>query len=55
MFKIKRPVFIGLVVLLIFTSYLNYYFTQQAQIKSSRDYQKHELEEMARNLEIRDL
>lgn len=55
MFKIKRPVFIGLlVVLLIFTGYLNYYFTQQAQIKSSRDYQKHELEEMARNLEIRD-
>ncbi len=55
MFKIKRPVFIGLlVVLLIFTGYLNYHFTQQAQIKSSRDYQNHELQEMAKNLEIRD-
>lgn len=55
MFKIKRPVFIGLLVLLlVFTGYLNHHFTQQAQIKSSRDYQNHELEEMARNLELRD-
>lgn len=55
MFKVKRPVIIGLlVVLLIFTGYLNHYFTQQAQIKSSRDYQNHELEELAKNLEIND-
>src|SRR5690606_22374364 len=43
-----------LVLLLIFTGYLNHHFTQQAQIKSSKDYQNHELEEMARNLELRD-
>ncbi len=55
MFKIKRPVFIGLlVILLVFTGYLNHYFTQQAQIKSSKDYQNYELEEMARNLEAAD-
>lgn len=53
MFKIKKPVFIGLlVVLLIFTGYLNQYLIQQAQIKSSKDYKEYELEEMARNLEL---
>ncbi|HEY8361427.1 MAG TPA: SpoIIIAH-like family protein [Tissierellaceae bacterium] len=53
MLKIKKPVFIGLlVILLVFTGYLNHYLTQQAQIKSSKDYQRYELEEMARNLEL---
>ena len=44
MFKIKRPAIIGLlVVLLVFTGYLNHELTQQAQLKSSKDYQKHEI------------
>lgn len=49
MFKIKRPAIIGLlVVLLVFTGYLHHQLTQQAQLKSSRDYQNHELAEMAK-------
>lgn len=53
MFKIKRPAIIGLlVVLLVFTGYLNHQLTQQAQRKSSKDYQNHELMELARNEEI---
>lgn len=44
MFKIKRPAIIGLlVVLLVFTGYLNHELTQQAQLKSSKEYQKHEI------------
>jgi stage III sporulation protein AH len=50
MFKIKRPAIIGLlVVLLVFTGYLNHQLTQQAQRKSSKDYQNHELMELAKN------
>ena len=44
MFKIKRPAIIGLlVVLLVFTGYLNHQLTQQAQLKTSKEYQKHEM------------
>lgn len=43
MFKIKRPAIIGLlVVLLVFTGYLNYDLTQQAQKKASKDYKNYE-------------
>ncbi|MBU5426664.1 SpoIIIAH-like family protein [Tissierella pigra] len=56
MFKIKRPAIIGLlVVLLVFTGYLNHELTQQAQRKSSRDYQNHELAEMAKMNKENDL
>lgn len=47
MFKIKRPAIIGLLlVLLVFTGYLNYQLTQQALLKASKDYQDHEMAEM---------
>lgn len=47
MFKIKRPAIIGiLLILLVFTGYLNYQFTQQALRKTSQEYQRHELAEM---------
>lgn len=47
MFKIKRPAIIGLLlVLLIFTGYLNYQLTQQALLKASTDYQDYEVGEM---------
>lgn len=47
MFKIKRPAIIGLLlILLIFTGYLNYQFTQQALRKTSQEYQRHEASEM---------
>lgn len=47
MFKIKRPAIIGLLlVLLVFTGYLNYQLTQQALRKASKDYQNHELSEL---------
>lgn len=43
MFKIKRPAIIGiLLILLVFTGYLNYQFTQQALRKTSKDYQRYE-------------
>lgn len=48
MFKIKRHAIIGLlVVLLVFTGYLNHELTQQAQLKASKDYQNHELAKLA--------
>ncbi|WFA09695.1 SpoIIIAH-like family protein [Tissierella sp. Yu-01] len=48
MFKIKRPAIIGLLlVLLVFTGYLNYQLTQQALLKASSDYQEHEELEIA--------
>lgn len=48
MFKIKRPAIIGLlVVLLVFTGYLNHELTQQAQRKASKDYKNYELEKIA--------
>lgn len=50
MFKIKRPAIIGiLVVLLVFTGYLQHQLTQQSQLKSSKDYQNHELLELVKN------
>lgn len=43
MFRVKRPAIIGLlVVLLVFTGYINHQLTQQALLKSSNEYQKHE-------------
>lgn len=51
MLKIKRPTIIGLLlILLIFTGYLNYQFTQQALRKTSLDYQRHEANEMTNYL-----
>lgn len=53
MFKVKRPAIIGLlVVLLVFTGYLNHKLTQQAQRKSSKEYVNHELSEMEENMEL---
>lgn len=47
MFKIKRPAIIGLlVVLLLFTTFLNYQLTQQSILKASKGYQEFELGEM---------
>lgn len=52
MFKIKRPAIIGLLlVLLVFTAYLNYQLTQQALLTASKDYQNYELMEMENNEE----
>ncbi len=48
MFKVKRPAIIGmLLILLVFTGYLNYQLTQQALLKASDDYQNHEVSQMA--------
>lgn len=48
MFKIKRPAIIGLlVVLLVFTGYLNHQLTQDAQLKASKEYKKHELAKLS--------
>lgn len=47
MFKIKRPAIIGLLlVLLVFTGYLNFQLTQQALLKASKDYNDYEVGEM---------
>lgn len=47
MFKIKRPAIIGLlVVLLLFTTFLNYQLTQQSILKASKGYEEFELGEM---------
>lgn len=47
MFRIKRPAIIGvLLILLIFTGYLNYQFTQQALRKTSTEYKKYEAMEL---------
>lgn len=55
MFKIKRPAIIGLLlILLIFTGYLNYQFTQQALRKTSQEYQRHEAAEMQNYLNSND-
>lgn len=44
MFKIKRPAIVGLlVVLLLFTSFINYQLTQQSLLKASKNYEQHEL------------
>lgn len=43
MFKIKRPAIVGLLlILLIFTGYLNYELTQQALTKTSKGYKQYE-------------
>lgn len=48
MFKIKRPAIIGLLlVLLMFTGYLNYQLTQDAILKASDDYKEYEELEIA--------
>ncbi|MBC8588437.1 SpoIIIAH-like family protein [Paratissierella segnis] len=50
MFKIKRPAIIGiLLVLLVFTGYLNYRLTQDALTKVSKDYQNYEVMQMENN------
>lgn len=50
MFKVKRPAIIGLlVVLLVFTGYLQHRLTEQAQLKSSKAYQNYELLEIVNN------
>lgn len=55
MFKIKRPAIIGLLlILLVFTGYLNYQLTQQALLKASNDYEAHEELEMVNNTEVDD-
>ena len=52
MFKIKRPAIIGLLlILLVFTGYLNYQLTQQALLKASNDYQTFEEIEIVNNTE----
>lgn len=49
MFKVKRPAIIGLlIVLLVFTGYLNHQLTQQALRKTSKEYQKYEAMEKAK-------
>lgn len=51
MFKVKRPAIIGmLIVLLVFTGYLNHQLTQQALRKTSKEYQKYESVEKAQYL-----
>lgn len=46
MFKMKRPAIIGmLLILLVFTGYLNHQLTQQALRKTSKEYQKYEMAE----------
>ena len=53
MFKIKRPAIIGLLlVLLVFTGYLNYQLTQQALLNASNDYQAHEELELTKNGDV---
>jgi len=52
LFKIKRPAIIGLLlILLVFTGYLNYQLTQQALLKASNDYQTFEEIEIVNNTE----
>src|SRR5690625_4459238 len=52
MFKIKRPAIVGLLlILLIFTGYLNYELTQQALMKPSRGYKEYEEAEKSNHLQ----
>ena len=49
MFSMKKPaIILVLIVLLVFTGYLNHNLTKQASSKVSNDYQKHEEMELAR-------
>jgi stage III sporulation protein AH len=55
MFTIKKPAFILLlIVLLVFTGYINHNLTQQALLKASNDYQKHEEMELAKGIDVDD-
>jgi stage III sporulation protein AH len=55
MFTMKRPAMIlVLIILLVFTGYINHNLTQQALRKASTDYQKHEEMEMAKRMDIED-
>ncbi len=48
MFTMKKPVIIlVLIVLLVFTGYVNHSLTKQALLKASNDYQRHEEMELA--------
>lgn len=52
MLKIKRPAIIGmLLILLVFTGYLNHQLTQQALRKTSKDYKRHEIAEREKYME----
>ena len=56
MFTVKKPVIIVmLVLLLVFTGYINHNLTKQASSRVSSDYQKHEEMELARETQGDDL
>ncbi len=53
MFTMKKPaIIVVLIVLLVFTGYINHNLTLKANSKISSDYQKYEELEMAKNLEF---
>lgn len=55
MFTMKKPaIILVLIVLLVFTGYINHNLTQQALRKASTDYQKHEEMEMAKGIDVDD-
>ena len=55
MFTMKKPaIILALIVLLVFTGYINHNLTQQALRKASTDYQKHEEMEMAKGIDVDD-
>ena len=55
MFTLKKPaIILTLIVLLVFTGYVNHNLTQQALRKASTDYQKHEEMEMAKVIDSDD-
>lgn len=55
MFTMKKPaIILALIVLLVFTGYINHNLTQQALRKASTDYQKHEELEMAKGIDVDD-
>ncbi|MCF6465616.1 SpoIIIAH-like family protein [Clostridium sp. Cult2] len=55
MFSMKKPaIILVLIVLLVFTGYLNHNLTKQALSKVSNDYQKHEEMELAEGIFLED-
>ena len=55
MFTMKKPAMIlVLIVLLVLTGYINHNLTQQALLKASNDYQKHEEMELAKAIDVDD-
>lgn len=55
MFTMKKPAMIlVLIVLLVLTGYINHNLTQQALLKASNDYQKHEEVELAKGIDMDD-